>query len=318
MTKILLVRTSSMGDLIHTFPAVSEFAQHFPRAKLDWLAEESFVEIARLHPFVNNVVPCALRRWRKSPTLSTWREFNALQHRLRAACYDVVIDAQGLLKSVFLASRARGHAFVGFDRHSIREPMAAFFYDKTYEVSLHIGAIARYRTLFAKTFGYDVQGAPDFGLTGHYPRPNWLPFADRYWVALVPTARAAKEWPLDHWIALEQAQAKNGAICVLTWGNEKEKLRAESLAKSMSRAWVAPKMSLWMAAHLMANAEYVVGVDTGLLHLGNAFGRPVLAIFTDSLPSHAGVIGDHAQNLGGIGEIPSVEVALEALERLGV
>lgn len=318
MMKVLLVRTSSMGDLIHTFPAVTEFARHFPKAKLDWLAEEAFTDIAALHPFVRHVVPCALRRWRKQPTLQSLRQFRAMKTRLIAEQYDVVMDSQGLLKSAWLGRQAQGQAFVGFDRHSIREPFAAWIYDKSYAVSLYAGAITRYRLLFAQVFGYEADlSQVDFGLTGVYARPNWLP-EGAYWVALASTSRVEKEWQETHWLELAKARASDGCFCVLPWGSIAERARAERFAAAMPRAIVAPKMSLAEAARLMANAHYAVGVDTGLLHMANAFDRPSLAIFTDSDPKHAGVIGKRGANLGGVGMMPSVTEALQALESLGL
>lgn len=307
-----------MGDLIHTFPAVTEFARHFPKAKLDWLAEEAFVDIAALHPFVRQVIPCALRRWRKQPNIHTVRQFRVMKARLVTEQYDVVIDSQGLLKSAWLGKQARGQAFVGFDKNSIREPFAAWMYDKKYPVSHQYSAIERYRVLFAQAFGYTADLARlDFGLTASYPRPDWLPKGD-YWVALASTSRVEKEWQESHWIELAKARQDDGCTCVLPWGSKPERARAVRFLEAMPRAVIAPKMTLAQAAHLMANARYAVGVDTGLLHMANAFNRPSLAIFTDSDPNHAGVVGERGANLGGVGMMPSVAEALQALESLGL
>ncbi|WP_366515126.1 lipopolysaccharide heptosyltransferase I [Paludibacterium sp.] len=317
MMKVLIVRTSSMGDLIHTWPAITELVKHYPNLNLSWLAEENFADIATLHPAVNTVIPLAWRRWRQhilSP--GTWHEIRQMKQQLRAEHWDVVIDSQGLLKSA-IPARMAGGPIAGFDWRSSREPLASLLYSKTYRVERRQSAVARNRQLFAQAFGYSVDGEAKFGITPG-ERADWLP-ADGYVMLLHATSRASKEWPESHWIDLaRRLYADHGLTAVFPWGNEKERQRAMRLAGALSHAMVAPRMTLIEAASALGHAKAVVGVDTGLSHLANALDVPQVAIYTDTDPQLTGVCETScAVNIGGIGQMPSVDAVLAALSGRG-
>ena len=320
MTKILLVRTSSMGDLVHTLPAVTDLARHFPHWRIDWLAEEAFAEIARLHPAVDKVWACAVRRWRKRLYMpAVWQEISHLRQQLATEHYQVVVDAQGLLKSAVLGRWAAGDVMVGFDRNSIREPVASYFYQKGYPVSRGLGAVLRNRMLLARAFGYQIdENKVDFGLAAlqlpSVPELSTTP----YCVALTATSRPSKEWPETHWLTLaESLYHQYGWRCVLPWGNEKERERAERLAQQMPAAFVPPRLSLTEAAALLSHAACVVGVDTGLSHLANALDKPLVALYTDTDPAKTGVIPSlRARNLGGVGQLPTPHEVLAVVNEV--
>lgn len=320
MTKILLVRTSSMGDLVHTLPAVTDLARHFPHWRIDWLAEEAFAEIARLHPAVDKVWACAVRRWRKRLYMpAVWQEISHLRQQLATEHYQVVVDAQGLLKSAVLGRWAAGDVMVGFDRNSIREPVASYFYQKGYPVSRGLGAVLRNRMLLARAFGYQIdENKVDFGLAAlqlpSVPELSTTP----YCVALTATSRPSKEWPETHWLTLaESLYRQYGWRCVLPWGNEKERERAERLAQQMPAAFVPPRLSLTEAAALLSHAAFVVGVDTGLSHLANALDKPLVALYTDTDPAKTGVIPSlRARNLGGVGQLPTPHEVLAVVNEV--
>ncbi|WP_338620055.1 lipopolysaccharide heptosyltransferase I [Paludibacterium sp. THUN1379] len=313
MMNVLIVRTSSMGDLIHTWPAITELVKHYPNLRLSWLAEENFADIARLHPAVQTVFPFAWRRWRKqicSP--STWREMRQLKQALQSVQWDLVIDSQGLLKSA-IPARLSGGPLAGYDWQSVREPLASLLYNKRFRVSRQQSAVERNRALFSSAFGYAVQGSPVFGiLPGE--RPAWLP-AGRYAMLLHATSRASKEWPESCWQALAQRlQQQYGLAVVYPWGNETERQRAERLASGADYAMAAPRMTLEQAAAALGHAAAVVGVDTGLSHLANALDVPLVALYTDTDPALTGVCEtDYAINLGGIGQMPTVDEVMQAL-----
>lgn len=311
--KILIVRTSSMGDLIHTYPALTDLARHFPDARVSWLAEEGFARIAALHPAVDAVIPIAWRRWRKSlASLATWREIGACRRTLRDARFDLVVDAQGLIKSAIPARWARA-PLAGYDAASIREPLASRFYDKRYPVSRALSAIERNRQLLGRVFGYTPEGAPVFGIAAG-ARLGWLPAGD-YAVLLHATSRASKEWPEERWVALAtRLKEEKGWTAVLPWGNDAEQARAGRLAARIPGAIAAPKLNLTEAAALLGHARGVVGVDTGLTHLANALDVPLVGIYTDTEPSLTGVVeGPRAVNLGGTGQCPDVAAVWDAL-----
>lgn len=323
--RILLVKTSSLGDVVHNLPVVGDIVRHVPHAVIDWVVEEGFAELPPLHPGVHRVIPVALRRWRKSPfTAATWREIAEARRQLRAEQYDIILDSQGLLKSALIASQARSTpgARIGHDRGSAREPLAAMFYDKTIAVPRDLHAVLRNRLLAARAFGYEPEPRIDYGIvapplaTPPLAAP-WLPKAG-YAVLLTATSRADKEWPEPDWQALGSALIATGLTCVLPGGSESERQRAARLANNLGRAVAAPPMNLTELAGLMAGATLVVGVDTGLVHLAAALGRPTFALYCASDPKLTGVLaGEHAINLGGVGTPPKAgDVVAEALKLL--
>ncbi|WP_028535052.1 lipopolysaccharide heptosyltransferase I [Paludibacterium yongneupense] len=315
MMNVLIVRTSSMGDLIHTLPAVTELKTHYPNIQLSWLAEENFADIPRLHPAIASVLVFPWRRWRKS-LLSTrnWSEMRALRASLTGTDWDLVIDAQGLLKSA-IPARLSHAPLAGYDWHSAREPIASLFYNRRCRIDRALPAVERNRRLFGKVFGYEVSGLPCFGIAAG-ARPEWAP-SGPYTVFLHATSRASKLWPETHWIELGHRLSQDGELC-LPWGNEDERERAQRLAAALPRAIVTPRMSLCQAAGLLGHARAVVGVDTGLTHLANALDVPLAAIYTDTDPELTGVVETRrAANLGRAGACPGVDEVLVSLKAHG-
>lgn len=315
--KILLVRLSSMGDLIHTLPALTDLARHLPQAELHWLCETSFADIARLHPFVRRIHTLRLRQWRKRWwDADVWRQIGSLKSSLRAEGYDCVLDAQSLLKSAW-AARLSGVPVTGLDAASAREPLAARFYRRRYPVAKGRDAVWRNRTLFAQAFGYTFDGAADFGV--EVPAAgslNGLP--PRYFAALHATSRDSKLWPQPNWAALlTELHRRYRLPVLLPWGSPAEKARAEAMAAELPFAVVCPPLNLLQAAFMLQGAQAVIGVDTGLLHLADALERPLVGIYTDSDPHKTGVQpSPRALSLGGIGQCPDADEALSAVEQV--
>jgi len=313
MMNVLIVRTSSMGDLIHTWPALTELKTHYPNLSLTWLVEDAFADIAALHPAVGRVIPFSWRRWRRAPlSPATWREVRACKQALADGGWDQVIDLQGLVKSAIPARWGRA-PLAGYDRKSIREPLACLFYDKTYAASWQLPAIERCRRLLSQVFGYTSDGAPRFGVPAP-AKPTAAPEMP-YVVLLHATSRDSKLWPETHWIALgTQLAERHGWSAVLPWGNDKERQRAERLAAALPGALVPQRMGLRDAAGLLGHAEAVVGVDTGLLHLANALDVPLVGIYTDTDPAATGVVETaRSANLGGERQCPSVDIVYQTL-----
>ncbi|UOO77011.1 lipopolysaccharide heptosyltransferase I [Neisseria sp. Dent CA1/247] len=312
--KVLLVRLSSMGDLIHTLPAVDDLSRMRPDVELHWLSEAGFADIARLHPFVKNVHIMRWRQWRKELTqYSVWQEIGRLKNDLQQQRFDFVLDSQGLMKSAVFAKGANTPV-KGLDFGSARERWAALMYNQTYAVPKGRNAVWRNRALFAQAFGYTMPSEQRFGLVVP-PEGKLEGLAPQYYVALHATSRDSKLWPLEHWIALlQKLHDDDGFLVYLPWGNETEKLRAEHIAAKLPFAKVCDKLNLLQAAYLLKHAVGVIGVDTGLLHLANALDKPVVGIYTDTDPAKTGVQpSDWAVNLGNAGRIPSVEDVYQAL-----
>ncbi|CAM5187139.1 Heptosyltransferase-1 OS=Castellaniella defragrans OX=75697 GN=HNR28_000185 PE=4 SV=1 [Castellaniella defragrans] len=300
-TRILIVRTSSLGDLVHMLPAMSDIAAHVPDASIDWIAEESFAEIPGWHPAVRNVIPVAHRRWRKHWwSAQSRRERAALRERLASQRYDVVLDMQALLKSVWLVRQAQGVRH-GLDWKSAREPLASLFYDVRHRVEFWQPAIIRQRTLAAATFGYSVEGAPDFGLQALVDGVVAEPAA-----LIMPSAsRNDKLWPDGDWQRVFDDLQSRGLALRLLAGNDAERVRARDLIRGRGNAQVLPRMGLREVAGELARARIMVGLDSGLTHLSAGLGRPTIGIYRASTPVRTPLQGPaYTASLGERGQAP--------------
>ena len=312
---ILLLRLSSMGDLIHTLPAIEDLSTHRPDVKLDWMCEAAFADIAALHPFVQQVIPMRWRQWRKQLWQKQTRvDMLNLRNQLIGRDYQFALDSQGLLKSALFGKFA--HApMVGYDRHSIREPLASYFYQQTYPVDKFADAIWRNRQLFALTFGYQFDETKVvFGAKVSTAVDNIVDNRKPYVVALHATSQDEKLWPQDCWFELfAKVHQHTGQVIYLPWGNASEKARAEAWAQEFDYVKVLPKMSLQQAAKLLADAQSVIGVDTGLLHLANALDKPTVGIYLHSNPALTGVqVTPISTNVGDVGVCPTVDTVFNA------
>lgn len=317
MTRILLVKTSSLGDVVHNLPVVSDVRRVMPDAVLDWVAEESFAAIPRMHHGVNHVIPVALRRWRRTLLRADTRaEICRFVKALRATDYDAIIDTQGLLKSAIVARAAKGVAY-GLDWQSSREPLRPF-YDRTFRVPWGQHAVTRNRSLTALALGYSMPAIVEFGIAAPQRGLEWLP-QGRYAVILHATSADAKLWPEQHWQKLCKYLFLKDIFSVLPWGSQTEHERSSRLAAGIPGSIVAPALTLDDLAALMARAEIVVGVDTGLTHLAGALNVPTVGLYCATDPAATGVYaGARVINLGGVSAPPGVDDVIAAIERLGV
>lgn len=316
MATTLFIKTSSLGDVIHHMPALTDARRHRPDARFVWMVEEAFAPLVRLHPAVDETLPVASRRWRHALLRpDTWREFRGFVRLLRSRTYDEVIDTQGLMRTAFICRFARGSRH-GYDAASIREPLAARFYNMRHRVSRDLHAIARNRMLTGQVLGYAPQGEIDFGLDrGKLAPPTNAPYA----VLLHATARLEKQWPEERWIALGRTLAARGTELVLPWGTEAERQRSERIAAALPKAQVPERQPLDQVARLVAGAQFVIGVDTGLLHLAAALRVPLVGIFVGSEPGLTGPVGQGPIAIvGRNGTAPAADEVVAALDRLAV
>ena len=288
--RVLLVKTSSLGDVIHALPALTDAARAIPGITFDWVVEEGFAEIPTWHPAVGKVIPVAIRRWRKNiwQTIKSgeWRRF---KQSLRAEKYDLVIDAQGLVKSAWL-TRYVNAPVAGLDKNSAREPLASRFYQRRLAVARGQHAVERLRQLFAVALGYDLpKGLGDYGLD--VDRLIELPRNKPYVLFLHGTTWDTKHWPEVYWRDLALRMADKGVEVRLPWGNPAEKARAERIANGLSNAVVLPKLNLAGVARVLASASACVAVDTGLGHLAAALDVPTISLFGPTNPGLTGAYG---------------------------
>lgn len=288
--KVLLVKTSSLGDVFHTLPAVEDAFRAIPNLEIDWVVEEGFADIPTWHPAVKRVIPVAWRRWRKNLRDSQNRaEMKAFWQTLRSQEYDCVLDAQGLIKSAVFTRMAKGPRF-GLSRHSCREPLAALAYQHPQNVEKGQHAIPRVRKLFAQSLGYELPTTDvNYGVDAtRWARPD---VDGDYWVFLHGTTWITKLWPEAYWRELAQKVADSGRKAILPWGNEEEHERAQRIAANIPNAIVLPKMGLNALNAYLANAQAVVGVDTGLSHVVAALAVPAVAIYGATNATLTGVLG---------------------------
>jgi heptosyltransferase I len=313
MANILFIKTSSLGDVVHHMPALTDARKAHPDATFSWLVEEAFAPLVRLHPAIDTVIPVASRRWRKSLYApATIAEIRASFRNIRAQRYDEIVDTQGLLRTAILTRTARGMRH-GYDASSVREPLASLFYDVRHCVERDMHAVERNRILSGLALGYAPDEAPDFGLDRARIGKD---STSRYGLLLHATARREKQWPDADWIAFAKLFAQRFEL-LLPWGTEAERARSEYIAAAVPGARVPDRAPLDQIAKLIAGAQFVVGVDTGLLHLAAALGVPVVAIFAGSKPALTGPMGrGRLSILGDDGKPPSVDAVVEAVESI--
>ncbi len=287
--RVLLVKTSSLGDVVHTLPALTDAQHAIPGIEFDWVVEEGFAEIPAWHPAVSQVIPVAIRRWRKHP-LQALRsgEWSRFKSRLRETRYDLVIDAQGLVKSAWLTRYVKA-TVVGLDRESVREPLASRFYDRRYAIARDQHALERVRQLFAQALGYVApETVADYGLDrNQLATPGEQP----YLLFLHGTTWPSKHWPERYWRELAERMSEFGWSIRLPWGNADEKARAERIADGLASVSVLPKLNLGGIAKVVAGARACVAVDTGLGHLAAALDVPSISLYGPTLPGRVGAYG---------------------------
>lgn len=301
--KILVVKLSSLGDILHMFPAVSDLRRHFPAAEIHWLVEPAFAEVVAWHSAINKVITVPLRAHKKS-----WWKIPALLSKLRrqlhAENYDIVLDAQGLLKSALL-SRLAGVGVFGFAADTAREPLAARLYKKSVQVQKGVHVIEKNRQLVAKIFSADItssliESTLDFGLDKFRHESLQSNFSvaltvmtnEPYIVLLHGTTWNSKYWPESAWLELIRILSERGVRCLLPWGNEEERLRANRLQTAGGEhAQVLPKLSLTELMNVLLRARGFVSVESGIGHLAAALDVPGVMLHGPTSPNYSGILG---------------------------
>jgi heptosyltransferase-1 len=319
MAEILFIKTSSLGDVVHHMPAITDARRHLPDARLAWVVEEDYAPLARLHPGVDDVIPVATRRWRKSLfTPGTWHEIRRFRASLRARSFEAAIDTQGLLRTALIAGAVRGTRH-GYDRASIREPLACQFYDIRHRVEWRAHAIPRNRALCGLALGYEPRQPPDYGLDR--AAIAGAAAAKPYAMLIHATAKPGKLWADAHWAAVARGVRDRGFDVVLPWGAAAERARSEAIAVAagigQGHDQVPDRRPLDAVAALIAGASFVIGVDTGLVHIAAALGVPLVAIFVDSEPGLTGPMGGGPiAVVGGKRASPDPAEVLHALDQI--
>ncbi|MXP56651.1 lipopolysaccharide heptosyltransferase RfaC [Pantoea sp. Mhis] len=292
--KVLIVKTSSMGDILHTLPAVTDAMNILPKICFHWVVEEDFLQIPAWHPAVARVIPVAIRRWRKH-----WfgrqqsKERRQFKTELQLNKYDLIIDAQGLIKSAVLITRLAQGKKHGYNCQSARESFAGWWYDKGHRINKDQHAIERTRELFSKCLDYKKpKNLGNYAIAEHFSS-SLTNNTYEYLIFIHSTTDTNKHWPELYWRKLIQYIQSNILKIKLPWGLKHEYLRACRLAKGFKYVEVLPKLTLEQIAMQLIGARAVVSVDTGLSHLTAALGRPNITLYG---PTYSQLIGSYGKN----------------------
>ncbi len=289
--RVLIVKTSSIGDVLDTFPAVSDAARLVPGIEMDWLVEQDFGLLPRRHPKVSRIMTVRFRYWRARPLGCLFSgALSAFLKELRSSAYDHVIDAQSLWKSAVMGRLARGHLH-GYDFGSERERFSPLLYQSRHRVSRDTHAVERIRQLFAESLGYKKpEGPPVFGF------PTARQAETRYLVFLHGAGWYSKRWPVPHWQALARLAAADGLEVRLPGHSGEDRERAAAIAAE-SPARPVHTASLDEAWDLIAGASGVVTSDTGLGHLAGALGVPTVALYGPNSVTRSMTLGANQAHL---------------------
>ncbi len=333
--KHLIIKTSSLGDVVHMLPAISDAQKQIPELTFDWVVESGFAEIPAWHPSIDTVIPVKIRQWRKALfSQGTRSEFNAFKTAIKRTPYTKIIDAQGLIKSAVLTRLAQGEIW-GYDKHSITESLASRFYHKTVSVPFKEHAITRNRLMLAKSLQYSLHNPDEdsiadlqlnYGIANNPIFKNAVAeltqninIPQKTIVALHGTSRKDKEWPIEHWDKFIKTVEEFGYSVLLPWGNDEEKSRAQHLVDQNNKAILLPHCSLTTLAGLIQSADAVIGMDTGLMHVAAAFDKKGIALYPVTQPDLTGVrsASNGIESIGGHDALDAETINAKMLTLLG-
>ena len=328
--KILIVKLSSLGDVLHNLPLVWDLRARLPNAQIDWVVEEAYVHL--LQPLlskdgfrgIDRIIPFGLRRWKNHLLeIKTWDQFFAFKKQLQEVTYETVIETQGLLKSALvcaLAKKTPNAVVAGLanaTEFSGYEPIAKNFYNHLVQVPIHTHAVDRSRLMMCSAFDWPVikrADTPQFygsQIQFDLSKAAIPELTTPYVLFFHSTAREAKRWSNQNWITLGKELAGRGYQIVFPWGNASEKRVSQELANHIPGAFVPPAFSIEEAFSVIAGADLTVGVDTGLTHLAAVLGKPTVEMYCDS--PRWKTEGYWAANICNVGDMKSPPTALEVI-----
>ena len=290
MLQVLFVKLTSLGDLFHAMPALSDLRRVCGgKVAVDWLVDGQYAAVPAWHEAVRTTRTVGLRSWAKHRDRRALGEFMEHLRVMREPRYDAVVDAQGLLKSALLGCLPARGLRHGYDGASARERAAALLYHRRHAVDRRMHAVERVRRLLGAALGYDCL---DYGLD-YGVAHNFAAVARRRSVVLVPhAARPAKLWGEGKWIALGRLAREAGHAVEVCWGGRYEREAAERIAAGCDGA-VAPELGLApdQIGAFLAGAAGVASLDTGLAHIAAAVDVPNLCLCVATRPKLSGAYG---------------------------
>jgi len=315
MKRVLIIKVTSLGDIVEALPVVADIRRQFPGVKVDWAADESFAEVVRWNAGVDRVLCAPLRRFKRARSLQDLRLIAASIRELRAERYDAIIDIHGVYKSAIIAWLARGKRRFGYQTKDLGERGAAFAYTHRFGPRPNCDAWQGMRVSTGEALGYVADTPPDFDL--RVPRdgePALLAPDGPFALLFHATSKDEKQWPVEHWVKLGRELAAQGLGIEIPWGSDAERERAAEIASAVPRASVLRKLSVKQIAQRIEDASLVVGTDTGFVHLAHALMKPTVMVFVATSPDHCGVHApERSISVGDGTHVPPVERVLEAI-----
>ncbi|SMG45877.1 lipopolysaccharide heptosyltransferase I [Paraburkholderia susongensis] len=316
MKRILIVKVTSLGDIVQALPVVADIKRAFPGVQVDWAADEAFAELVHWSEGVDRVLCAPLRRFKKARRWSDLKAIWASIAELRAYRYDYIIDIHGVYKSAIIAFLARSSQRIGYQSQDLGERGAAFAYTGRFGPRPQGNAWHGMRISASEALGYEVDGPPIYNL--RLPEPLTQPFTPGSAPVAAffhATSKNDKKWPPGHWAAIGRELSERGFHVVLPWGSAGERAEAEQIAAQVPGATVLPSMSVTEIAQMIDACALVVGTDTGFVHLAHALQKRTVMIFTATSPSHCGVDAPFRSiSIGDGRSVPPIGTALEALD----
>jgi heptosyltransferase I len=324
---ILIVKLSSLGDVVHTMPAVQDICRALPHAQIDWVVEPGFAALVQRCEGVRRVIPCAIRQWRKSwwraSTRALWQAFSA---QLQLEKYDAVVDCQGLTKSALVARCAqlsrtgKRYALANRTAGSGYEAPTRWLADVALTMPVQVHAVQRSRLLCAQALGYDLgDNLGHYGLIAHVNAAQAAikNVANKSIAFIHGSSREDKCWSEAHWIELGQQLMAQGYGIALLHGNEDELARSQRLAKALgAAAQVWPRLALDALTDNLAACAGVIGVDSGLSHIAVALNLPHVQLYNFDTAWRTGPVGLPRQRSVFAAPQPSVAQVWQAWQHV--
>lgn len=315
MKRILVIKVTSLGDVIQAQAVVADLKRAFPGVAVDWACDDAHAEVARWNESVDRVLCAPLRRFKKARRWADFKAIAASIAELRAYRYDVVLDIHGVYKSAIIAFLTRSKVRYGYHSKNLGEQGAAFAYTRRFVRRNDVNAWQGMRDTVADALGYKAEGPAVYHL--RIP-PAAQPVVDAggkpIAVLFHATSKDDKKWPIASWVAVAGDLVRRGFCVVLPWGSEGERKEAEQIVAEVPQAQVLPQLSVTGIAQLVDASAFVIGVDTGFVHLAHALGKRTVMIFTVTSSVHSGNQAPYrSTSIGGDGVVPTVAEVVEAI-----
>ncbi|HEC74977.1 MAG TPA: lipopolysaccharide heptosyltransferase I [Methylophaga aminisulfidivorans] len=298
--RVLIIKLTSMGDLMHALPALTDAVKAFPDIEFDWVVDKAFADVPKWHPSVRKVITTSHRHWRQSWLKNVSNgEIGGFYKALNADGYDAVIDMQNNLKSALVSLLRKGPVH-GLDKYSCREKPAYLAYRHKINVNPNQHAVERMRQILAKALNYPVpETAADYGVDLSHCQLPLLNFAipKRFLMLVHNASWLTKLWPVNHWQSLTLKAVDAGYSVLIPSGNDEEYQRALEIAAVSDKAYVLPRLSLDNIAAIMQKSDAALCSDTGLAHMAAMMNKPAITLYGSTDTHLIGTHGQHQQHL---------------------